>query len=359
LVQDRPVLGGNASSEIGIVPAGLGNPIVDAVAGAGRASVLATQDSLHLWLGWRACGVRMEGERIAAVAVREVRTAQERLLSAPLFVDCTGDGWLGYWAGADYRMGREGRDEFGESLAPLAADRMTHGSTLYFAAGTSDRPRPFPPVPWARAVAGDHTDLVSSHSWEYGHWLDAIADAEEIRDHLLAAIYGTFANARASLGKAGSRLVLTRLDYIAARGESRRLMGDHILTEPEIRSGGPFADAVATGSCVFCLHYPGTRPDFRSDLRLTWIDPYPIPFRCLYSRNVPNLMMAGRDVSASHIAFSSVKLMKTGGQMGVAVGAAASLCKLHGIDPRGVGAQHTAELQATLKRLGQDAGPMQ
>ncbi|HUT93448.1 MAG TPA: FAD-dependent oxidoreductase [Thermoguttaceae bacterium] len=345
LVQNRPVLGGNAGSEINIPPAGLGGPIVDEVAGRERVEVLRAEKNVRLFLGWHAFRVQTDGNRIVGVDAKNVCTGEELRFGAPVFIDCTGDGWIGYWAGAEYRMGREARAEFHESMAPESADKMTHGATLYFQVGLADEPTPFPDVPWATEISKDHVDLRSDHRWEYGHHLDMIRDAERIRDHLLRAIYGTFATAKRRFAKAAERADLRRVDFVAARGESRRLMGDHVLTENEIKSQGPFADAVATGSLVFCLHYPGEQYDFRNEMKLVPVKPYPIPFRCLYSRNVENLMMAGRCASATHIAYSSIKLMKTGGQMGRATGAAAMLCKKHNTTPRGVYENHIQELQ--------------
>jgi hypothetical protein len=191
-------------------------------------------------------------------------------------------------------------------------------------------------VPWATSVSRDHIDLKSDHTWEYGHHRDMIGDAEEIRDYHLRAVYGTFATVKRRFPKAATNLELTRVNHVAARGESRRLMGDHILTENDIKSKTPFADAMARGSLVFCLHYPRKDHDFRNNIKLTAVEPYHIPFRCLYSRNIDNLMMAGRNVSATHIAYSSIKLMKTGGHMGVATGAAAYLCNKYDTTPRDV-----------------------
>lgn len=345
LVQNRPVLGGNASSEINITPRGPGGPIIDEVAGPERAETLKAEENITLLLGWHAFRVQKDGDRIESVDARNTRTSEELRLHAPVFIDCTGDGWIGYWAGAGYRMGREARSEFGEPSAPEKADKMTHGATLFFKVGFADERTQFPDVPWATEISKDHVDLKSDHSWEYGHNLDMIHDAERIRDHLFRAIYGTFSTVKRRFPKAAEKLVFERVDYVAARGESRRLMGDHILTEKDIRSQGPFDDAVASGGLVFCLHYPGKKYDFRNEMKLKAVKVYPIPFRCLYSRNVENLMMAGRDASATHVAYSSIKLMKTGGQMGRATGAAAMLAKKYSTPPRGVCENHIQELQ--------------
>ena len=353
LIQDRPLLGGNASTEIGIHPAGLDRSIVREIVGPKRADVLKKEKRIRLFVAWQAVGVQMDGRRIASIDARQTSTGREMRFEARVFADCTGDAWVGYWAGADWRTGRESQDEFQESLAPAKADSMTHGSTIFFHVGVSDGPTSFPDVPWAVAVSGEHVDLRSDHSWEYGHRRDMIGDAEEIRDHLLCAIYGTFATVKKRFPAAAEKIELTRVGYIAARGESRRLTGAYILTENDIRSQREFPDGVARGGLVFCLHYPGEKHDFRSELKLTAVKPYLIPFRCLYSRNVDNLMMAGRNASATHVAFSSIKLMKTGGQMGVAVGAAASLCRQYSKTPRGIYESYIDELKDIVFERGE------
>lgn len=374
LIQDRPVLGGNSSSDINIHPVGMGRSIVDEIApphkpdvafgdqlqlaAKSRLEVLQAEEKIQLFVGWRAFRANTLEKRITCVDAKNVTTGEELRFVARSFIDCTGDGWIGYWAGADFRTGREGRQEFDESLAPDEPDAMTHGLTLYFKIAVADQPAPFPQVPWAREVAGDHLDLKSDHSWEYGHWRDMIGEAEEIRDHLLRGIYGTFANAKVKYAQKAAKVELTYVGYIAARGESRRLVGDHVLSQNDITSRRDFPDAVATGSVVFCLHTPRDEPDFRSDLKLTPVKPYGIPFRCLYARDVENLMMAGRCVSATHVGFSSIKLMKTGGQMGVAVGAAAMLCEKYDTTPRGLYEEHLQELRDVVFERGTYEGAL-
>lgn len=362
LIQNRPVLGGNASSEIRIHPWGPPKwAIVDEVAGAGREEVMRAETKASLFLGWHAFRVQKDGNRILSLDAKNTRTNRELRFSTPVFIDCTGDGAIGYWAGAEYREGREARSEHNESLAPEVADRMTHGDTLRFAVRMGDAPCPFPNVPWATAVSKDFIDLSGKplHYWEAGHWLDSATEAEYSRDQLFRAIYGTFSTAKTKHPKKLANLELTWVSHIAARGESRRLMGDHILTENDIRNATPFPDAVALGpGCFFCLHLPSDRYEFRNDpdaSKLQWTNktPNPIPFRCLYSRNIANLMMAGRCLSATHVAYASVKVMKTGGKTGVAVGAAAYLCKKHDTTPRGVYQNHIRELQDIVFQRGE------
>jgi RNA polymerase sigma factor (sigma-70 family) len=354
LVQDRPVLGGNASPEVRIGPRGVNRSVVSEVAGPQREQVLAAQKNVRLFLGWRAFRARTQGARIHSVDAKDIRTGRELRFAAPVFIDCTGAGWVGAWAGAAYRMGREAASEFNESLAPKQADAMHHGNTVRFSTRMAPGPAAFPEVPWATAVSKDYANLGGlAHMWEYGQWLDATRNAEQIRDHLFRAVYGTFATVKGKDPQKNANLELAWVGHIAATGSSRRLIGDYILTENDIRQQKEFEDAVAVNDDHICLHYPGTQYDFRNgDWKFIAVKPYSIPFRCLYSKNVDNLMMAGKHISASHVASASVKMMLHGGQHGVAVGAAAYLCKKHNAAPREVGAKHLRELQEIVNERG-------
>ena len=365
LIQNRPVLGGNGSPEIGITPRGESRSLVQELAGPDRERVLRAQSNIHLFLGWHAFRVQRHENRIVSVDAKHTTTNQELRFAAPLFIDCTGNGSIGAWGGAEYRLGREASGEFHESLAPPTADKMHHGNTVVFRTRTAAQPTTFPNVPWAVEVAKDYADLGGqvvdghdnvgglTHFWEYGQWLDPIQDAEQIRDHLLQAVYGTFSNAKRCEPQQNANLELASVGYVPATGESRRLVGDYLLTENDIRSQRPFADAVALCQGHFCLHYPGDKYDFRlGDWKWIPVPPYSIPLRCLYSRNVDNLLMAGKHISVTHVAGSSTKTMLNGGQTGVATGVTAFLCRKYQTTPRGVYQQHLAELQKILGDRG-------
>ena len=311
-------------------------------------------------------GHKWQGNRIESIDAKNTSTNTERRFAAPVFIDCTGTGSVGFLAGADYRMGREAKSEFDESLAPDNADTLHHGNTVVFATRMADRPVSFPDVPWATAVSKDYADLGGqvthdhdnegglTHFWEYGQHLDPFQDAEEIRDHLFCAIYGTFATAKWLKPETYANLELERVGHVPAGGESRRLMGDYILTENDVRSGKVFSDAVALCSGHFCLHYPGDQYDFRlGDWKFVAVPLFTVPFRCLYSKNIDNLLMAGKHISVTHIAGSATKTMLNGGQTGVATGAAAFLFKKHQITLRDVGQNHIKELQQILLEQGQ------
>ena len=376
LVQDRPVLGGVGSTEIAVNPVGTGGRVVDEVVGNHgyqRVRLLQSEEGLSLHLNTHAFRVLKEGDRIVRVDGKDIATGAELGFRAPVFVDCTGDGWIGYWAGADWRMGRESRDEFNEPLAPEKGDKMTLGTTIMWTAKLQEQECPFPELPWAQDVGLKELRWVYEREdfrrggwmWEYGHNLDTIQDAEKIRDHLLRVIYGTWSNAKNGKERAElARFELVKAPAVAGKRESRRLLGDYILTEHDIVEGKQFPDAVAVRSWPIDLHFPlshypgGPDVDFITRAEYKRIGPSTIPFRMLYSRNIANLMMAGRDVSATHVALGSVRVMKTGGQMGVAVGAAALLCKKHDTTPRGVYRDHLKELLDIVNERGAYEGAL-
>lgn len=399
LIQDRPCLGGNASVEIGLSPRGETGPLIDELAARtpdGDLAALALLDvepNAAVFLEHSVFDAKTDADRIVSVDAREARSGLEVRFTAPVFIDCTGTALLGLIAGATTRYGQEGRDEFGESLAPEHGDDMHHGNTVFFRTRMADAPVGFPEVPWALAVAKDYADLRGqltkpgiengpgpvagrfqvpdptvrrrmthpmTHFWEYGQWLDPYTDGEQIRDHLLCAIYGTFSNVKQLEPETYARLEFDWVAFVPAQGEYRRYVGDYTLTQNDVCEHTEFPDAVVLNSGAFCLHYPG---DPIYDFRLKhWVWdtrdelPYAIPFRCLYSADVANLMMAGKHISVTHVAGSNTKFMGNGGQHGIATAAAAFLCKKYGTTPRGVYRDHLRELQDIAARFtGADA----
>ncbi|MGC8829803.1 MAG: FAD-dependent oxidoreductase [Verrucomicrobiia bacterium] len=362
LIQDRPWLGGNASRDIRVHT--MGSPRHDIVVALGtpnytsgsdeaiqydeiRRQVVTSETNISLFTEWRAFRVQTESNKIVSVDAKHVRTGEERRFSAPLFADCTGDAWIGFWAGALYRMGREAQSEFNESMAPLVADSMTMGNTLIWNSTNNPTAVQFPKVQWAMSVAKDYVATGGDWDWEYGMNLNTIYDAEKIRDHLLKAIYGSFYNAKQLPQNANQDLHFVA--YIAGKRESRRLIGDYILTENDVRNHPAFPDAVATGTWSIDLHYPRSETyDFLSRADQRSVSQYWIPFRCLYSTNIINLMMAGRCLSATHVGLGSPRVMNTCGQMGLAVGFAASLCKKYNVLPRQVANNYADELKVLL-----------
>ncbi|MBP7637269.1 MAG: FAD-dependent oxidoreductase, partial [Kiritimatiellae bacterium] len=364
LLHDRPVLGGNASQEIRVWCGGearhplvrevrnrfMNREIGAALSDRMRMRLVQDETNVTLYGGWRACGVERtpEHDRIAAVTARQTETGEPARFAAPLFVDATGDGWIGYWAGADYRMGREAAAEFGESMAPAEADRMTLGCSLMWTSMAANTEVPFGPLPWAEPAAQGVVATQGEWNWEYGLDRDVIAEGEAIRDHLLRVIYGSFSLAKRDPQHADR--VLDFVPFNLGKRESRRLLGDVILTENDVRDRTPFHDAVATGTWSIDLHERAGGADFLTVCRQPLFGRYWIPWRALYSRNVKNLLMAGRCFSATHVGLGSPRVMNTTGQMGVAVGCAAALCLRHALEPQALAADpvRVAELQASI-----------
>ena len=383
LVQDRPVLGGNNSSEVRVHLNGrIELPPYRALGGVVREigpsrqgnagpperyedqkklRVVGAEKNISLFLNTHVFDVEMKGGRICAVIGKHIRTNKELRFAATVFADCTGDGTVGYLAGADYRMGREGRDETGESLAPLKADKMTMGSSVQWYAVTTAGPSPFPECPWAVQFSEQTVQRTTKGdwNWETGMNKHQVDQFEEIRDYGMRVVYGNWAflkNRARDKAKYAKRK-LGWVAHIAGKRESRRLLGDVILTQQDVLQQKAYPDGCVTTTWSIDLHYPEPKNtkqfpgrEFRSIAKFTRIKPYPVPYRCLYSRNIGNLFMAGRDISVTHVALGTVRVMRTGGMMGEVVGMAASLCKKHKTAPRGVYKDHLDELKELMRR---------
>ena len=362
LIQDRPVLGGNASSEIRVRTEGeKRHRIVEAVANnavngssgsiaydAQRMLEVTNQPNITCNTGWRAYNIEMSSTgTIDAVYARNVQSGVRKRFSGRFFADCTGDGWLAFWGGAEYAMGREARVTYDESRAPETADAMTMGNTLMWNTYDTGAPVPFPEVPWATNVAGTAAATSGGWNWEYGMHLNTIYDAEEIRDHLLRAIYGNFYNAKQSASN--DNRAFAWVPYVTGKRESRRIVGDYLLTQQDIVDGRWFEDAVGSATWSIDLHYP-TSVSYRSTYIPTHVSRWFFPYRSLYCRDIPNLFMAGRNISVSHVALGSPRVMNTCGQMGVAIGYAAWLCDKYSCTPRDIyrSEARTEELQLII-----------
>ncbi len=382
LVNDRPVLGGNNSSEIrvhlgGVIEIGpnkgLGRMIREFGHSRGgnaqpagnyedakKEEFIAAEKNVTLFAGCRAVAVNTTGGRIASVVVRHIETGEETLLEAPLFADCTGDGTVGFLAGADFRMGRESRDEFGEELAPAAADRMTMGSSVQWYSVDAGKKTDFPVFSYGLNFDETNCEQVTmgEWKWETGMNLDQIADFERIRDYGLLVVYSNWSFLKNGLqdnGKFRNR-ELGWVAYVAGKRESRRLLGDYVLKQDDIDKHVFHEDASFATTWDLDLHFPDSLNsvrfpgrEFKAATKHVHIYPYAVPYRCLYSRNVDNLFMAGRNISVTHVALGSVRVMRTTGMMGEVVGMAASLCRKYGALPRGVYQRHLDELRSLMR----------
>lgn len=375
LIQDRPVLGGNASEEIRVHTEGIsgkGDEIIkrldtkpwpngspEAGADQKKREAAMAGSGARIFASHLCCGLEKAGGRIASIEARGTTTGLLRRFRAPLFIDATGDGWLGCWSGADYRYGREAHSEFGEARAeygdlwsPENPDHKVMGATVLWDSDESDRPSGFPDVPWAMPVAKTNAAIKGVWQWEFSaDHLHQVDDAEQIRDHLLCAIYGSFANAKKDLKN--KNRVLTWVSFLSGKRESRRLMGDYIYTFRDMVYRRRFPDTVVEERRNVDVHHQlaeiGNQLDFLADaIYKPTLGLYYVPFRSLYSHNIENLMMAGRCFSCSHIGLGGPRVMRTCGQMGIAVGYAASLCLKHGATPREVGKDHIKELRGLI-----------
>ncbi len=248
-------------------------------------------------------------------------------------------------------------DKYGELWSPEKADNRVMGSSVLWRSEKSDKPVEFPEVPWAMEVANSYVAMKGTWKWEYSNNdLHQIEDAEQIRDHMLKAIYGSFYNAKEKPGN--ENLKLEWVSYLIGKRESRRLVGDYIYTFNDVREMREFQDAVVKEKRPVDVHYQQNlkdpqKPDFLSEALYYNVDYYYLPFRSLYSKNIGNLLMAGRCFSCSHIGLGGPRVMHTTGQMGVAVGYAASLCKKYNTQPRGVYDKHIIELQELITKGGE------
>lgn len=388
LMQDRPMLGGNASSECRMH-----------VCGADRSGSLPhlretglleeirldnlfrnPQRSFSLWdlllrdkvraeanvtllLNCSCREAAMQGPAIASVEGWQLTTQTRHTVRAKLFADCSGDSILAPLSGAAWRMGREARAEFGESIAPEQSDNRTMGMTCLFQARPHPTPQPFTPPAWARKF--DRCDELpygaEAHGfWEYGYWWlelggeqDALHDTETLRDELHKIVLGLWDHVKNSGHHPDSaNWALEWIQFLPAKRESRRYEGDHILTQLDIEAGGPFEDTVAYGGWSMDDHHPAGFGACALGKKATVFhpapSPYGIPYRILYSRNVDNLFCAGRNASCTHAAMSSTRVMATCAVMGQAVGTAAALAASTGLSPRELGRSKIKELQSLL-----------
>ena len=393
LVQDRPVLGGNASSEVrlwilgatshmgnnnrwaregGVIDEILventfrnreGNPhVVDTI----LLEKAVNEPNLTLLLNTAVFEVaKRDANTIQSVRAFCSQNSTLYELAAPLFCDASGDGILGFMAGAAFRMGAEAREEFGEKFAPTAEYGELLGHSLYFYTKDTGRPVTFTPPDYALK------DITQIPRWrefnakeqgcklwwiEHGGRLDTVHDTEKIKWELWRVVYGVWNHIKNS-GQfpEAANLTLEWVGTIPGKRESRRFEGDYVLRQQDIVEQRAHPDAVAFGGWSIDLHpadgvfseKPGCNQWHAKGV-------YPIPYRCLYSRNLTNLFLAGRIISATHVAFGSSRVMATCAHVGQAVGMAAALCRQQDVLPRALTEKvHMATLQRRLLQTGQ------
>lgn len=386
LVQDRSRLGGNSSSEVKMHVVGANSHkyrpgwreggiveelrLDDAAGNPQRCwelwdlllyDKIVSESNITLLLETTLYAVVKKGAAIDHVMARCDKSEHLYRVRAPLFIDCTGDSRMALEAGAEMRFGREARSEFKESLAPEKADEETLGSSILFTSRDYGKPMAFTPPKWARKVTKEQLRFRETSSWEYGYWwiewggnLNTIWDNERIRFELLAITMGVWDYIKNSGNHpASATWALDWVGMMPGKRGSRRIVGDHMVTEHDLMRGD-FSDAVAMGGWPMDDHPPGgfDRPDLPPNTNLRTPEVYNLPLRALYSKNVPNLLMAGRNISATHAAFTSTRVMATCAVVGQAAGTAAAQCIQDNIAPRQLAqdAKCVAALQQTLLR---------
>lgn len=409
LVQNRPVFGGNASSEIKMHIVGanchqskpdlretgileellLENKRRNLYASFSQFDVIMWemvrfQPNLTSYLNTNMDDAVVEDNVIKAIICHQSTTETEIEIRGTIFVDATGHGTLGVMAGAAYRVGSEGRDEFHEPTAPEKPNTDTMGNTIMFVAADRGEPVRFVRPTWANTYSEEdlvqrpHVNEVTAHAdggeivrpsegsnqlpgfsnVDSGYWWielggdskDIIQEAETIRDDLLKCLYGVWDHLK-NVGNHGvENYDLEWIGMVPGYRESRRLEGNYILTENDIRANTRFDDAVAYGAWPMDVHVRGGLRDLKEypSHVFNFEGCYTIPYGCYCSKNIENLMMAGRDISASKMAFSSVRVMGTCAIGGQAVGTAAAMAIQKGCTPREVGERYIRQLQQTL-----------
>lgn len=389
LINNRPVPGGNNSTEIRVVASGEMNVKPYTALGSVVREIrnvyskenqviemIQAEKTLSYFPNMHVFAASKDGKQIKSVTAKHIENGKEIEFFSPLFVDCSGDGNLGYLAGAEYRVGREMRQETRETLAPDRPDNIVLGATISWKSKVMPAEVSFPGCEWAIQFNDESCEKVVSGSnwWESGFRYDQVDEAEYIRDYLFRAIYGNWAFLKndSKFKKEYANRELDMMTYIAGKRESRRLVGDVFFVQQDIeKEYVKYDDAVVIGTYSIDQHFPTPKntfffpgEEFISTMKHYFNDlgtprrylrddqvppPYRIPYRCLYSVNVDNLFMAGRNISVSHIALSSTRVQNTTGMMGEVVAAAAALCKKYNCLPREVYTKHLDELLDSLK----------
>jgi hypothetical protein len=393
LVQDRPVLGGNSSSEVrlwilgatshmgnnnrwsregGVIDEILvenmyrnpeGNPVIfDTV----LLDKVISEPNITLLLNTAVYEVeKKDADTISSLKAFCSQNQTEYILKAPLFCDASGDGVVGFLAGAAFRMGAESQEEFGEKFAPSKEYGELLGHTLYFYSKDTGRPVKYIPPAFAldditkipRFKTFNAKDFGCRLWWiEYGGRLDTVHDTEKIKWELWKVVYGVWNHIKNSGNfPEAENLTLEWVGTIPGKRESRRFEGDYMITQQDVVEQRMHEDGVAFGGWSIDLHpadgvfseKPGCNQWHSKGI-------YPLPYRSMYSRNISNLFLAGRIISATHVAFGSTRVMATAAHGAQAAAMAAVVCTEKNILPAAIIKDgHIQELQQRLLQTGQ------
>lgn len=386
LMHDRPMLGGNASSEIRMHVCGAGTRVRNLQETGIMEEIMLEnmyrnptrnytiwdsilyekvrfEPNIDLILNCACCDLTMNGEKIESIKGFQLTTYTWHTVNAVFFADCSGDSILAPLCGAEYRVGRESKEEFHEEFGIDLSDRKTMGTSILIHCRETDHKCSFTPPAWAYVFTTDeemnnkpHVCLTHPHTnfyWiELGGEMDTIHDAEIIRDELLKIAFGVWDHMKNHGDHGADNWELEWIGFLPGKRESRRYVGDYVLTQEDVERSATFYDEIAYGGWQIDDHLPGgffmdgKSGKHLQKRRLT--EPYGIPLRCLYSVNVPNLLFAGRNISATHIAFSSTRVMGTIGIMGQAAGTAVAVALKYGMSMRQVAKEKIQEVQTNL-----------
>ncbi|MBO7544440.1 MAG: FAD-dependent oxidoreductase [Bacteroidales bacterium] len=382
IIQDRKVYGGNNSSEVRVGlggrlnvgrfpslgyllnefgPAQKGNArTADVYEDEKKAEAIAAEKNITAFTGYRVTAVEKDGARIAAVIATQVDNYKEIRVEGHVFADCTGDATLGVLAGAKWAMGRESKAVYGEPSAPDSPDAITLGASIQWYSEPRPEPVSFPDIDWGLPIDEETVQNARRGQWywEVGMRDNMIDEAEKIRDYGMYVAYSNWSylknHSRFKEEVACEEFVW--LSFYAGKRESRRLFGEHVLTENDLRNFVQYPDGCVSTSWYIDDHEPDPdnaarfKDPWLSRGRLTPLDYYPIPFRCLYNRDIENMFMAGRDISVSHLALGTVRVMRTCAMEGEVIGMAAEICRRLGCMPRDVYRTHFDKLKSYMEK---------
>lgn len=404
LVQDRPVFGGNASSEIRVRPAGAARNLAwaretgiieelmleDLATNHARSNshwdlilfnAVKREPNITTFLNTRVREVNAGGKkrRILSVRACQLATEKEFTFTASHYADCTGDATVGFLAGADFRYGCEPRAEYREPLAPVQGGGISLGATIGILARDTGRPAPYKAPDWVKPYRkpedfgpgrgpsrGGYGKEFEGWWWlSVGHPYHQVHDTEAVRDELLRHVLGAWdyiKNHAPNRAEAANH-VLEWVGMVPGKRESRRLMGDVVLTEQDCHQDRQWPDRVCYAGWDIDLHVRGNILNTADPPERALVDrnyrywitvaPFTLPLRCFYSRNIENLWMAGRDISVSHVALGPVRVQSTTASHGQAVGSAAAYAIRHNLTPREAAdpkGRHIARIQQGLLR---------
>ena len=386
LIHDREVLGGCNSSEVRVCLGGflnlppydkLGKMVKEIQPILGYPTLFNAEyyednrkkfafmlnesyDKCTLALGEHMTGVTVEDGFIKSVEALHIRSGKRKIYRGKVFSDCTGDATLSRMAGAEVMYGREAKETFGESLGAKTYEKLVMGQSIRWYSEKKPSPTPFPDFDTGFFKCDEDCLHVLNGDWEQetGFRRNMAEETEYIRDYGLYMIFGnwSFQKNRSERKEEYANYALKWASHLGGKRESYRVVGDHVLTQNDIENHILYDDMTACMTWSIDIHFPEATNEekfgeaFRSfAYHRGIVKPYPVPYRCLYARDVKNLFLGGRTVSASHVAFSSIRVMRTLGMLGEAAGLASVICKRHNCTPREVYENYLEEYKELLR----------